>query len=109
MPDETDTAGPDEKPPAPTGIAGAVVTRRRLLIGLSALTAAGLAADGVVVGSAPTEPRKAAAQAAPTRPAVTRPRTPKIKAVHAPGVPVQPRPISTLAEYRRATGARPFP
>ncbi|WP_127504634.1 polysaccharide deacetylase family protein [Actinoplanes solisilvae] len=85
---------------------GFSLTRRQLLIGLSGVTGVAVVAGAVAAHSATKEP--AAAPPPPSSPAVTRPRTPESAAV-TPQLPVQRRPISTLAEYRAATGAAPFP
>jgi len=107
-PDSRLSAQDELSAPIPAA-AGAAFTRRRLLIGLAAVTGTALVTGAVAVHSARSGPDKAPVQSSPTRPAVTRPRTPESTTVAAPPVPVQSRPIFTLAEYRRATGATAFP
>jgi peptidoglycan/xylan/chitin deacetylase (PgdA/CDA1 family) len=105
-------------PPAPTVAAaapteprGTFLTRRRLLLGLSGVAGTALVATAVAVHSATNDPAEDAAKPAPSSPAVTKPRTPESATVTtAPiAIPVQRRPISTLAEYTKAAGKSPFP
>lgn len=89
---------------APGG--GFTLTRRQLLLGVSGVTGAVVVAGAVAAHSA-AKGHDAAPASSPASVAVTRPRVPESTTV--PPLPVQPRAISTLAEYRLATGATPFP
>ena len=99
-------AKPDEPPTTAPG--RPVLTRRRVLIGLTGAAAASVA-GAVAVHSATTGTDTTPARPVKARPAVTRPRVPESTTAAAPPTPVQHRPIYTLAEYRNATGAPAFP
>ena len=85
------------------------LTRRRLLLGLSGLTGIAAVSGAVVIHAAMNGSDEAKVRSLSTSPAITRPRTPEHTTVAVPPAPVQPRPIYTLAEYRKVTGAAPFP
>jgi peptidoglycan-N-acetylglucosamine deacetylase len=86
------------------------VARRRLLIAVP--SAAGLAILGGVIAEAtkPDKPAKPASTAAHNARATTKPRTaPALEHTTTSPMPVQKKPIFTLSDYRRITGAPAFP
>ncbi|MFF5075674.1 polysaccharide deacetylase family protein [Actinoplanes sp. NPDC000266] len=85
------------------------LTRRQLLIGVSGVAGAALVGGAVAIRSATGDSGAAPATSSPPSVAVTRPRTPESTVVSVSPAPVQHRAISTLAEYRQATGAAAFP
>ncbi|BCY07210.1 polysaccharide deacetylase family protein [Actinoplanes sp. L3-i22] len=97
---------PPPEPAAPTGLRGAFLTRRKLLLGISgaALTAGAVA----VYAASDDDPGKDQAKPTPGQPVVIRSRTPESTVTASP-LPVQRKPISTLAEYTKATGGQAFP
>ncbi|GLW27827.1 polysaccharide deacetylase family protein [Actinoplanes regularis] len=98
--------------PAGPRLGGVVLTRRRLLLGLTGVAGvAGVAATATAVAGRSATPESAGATAGPASasPATTRPRVPESTTVPASPAPVLHRPIATLAEYTKATGAPAFP
>ncbi|GIE70588.1 polysaccharide deacetylase family protein [Actinoplanes palleronii] len=97
-------------PAAPVRIGGIAVSRRRLILGLSGVAgAAALTAGAVAIHGATTESSTAPGKPAPAGPAVVTSRTPEKAQVTASPVPVQRKPLSTLAEYTKAAGLPAFP
>ena len=88
---------------------GITLTRRQLLIGLSGVAGVGLVGGAVALHSATDGADEKPIRPLSASPAVTRPRTPESTTVATPTAPVQHRPIYTLAEYRKAARAAPFP
>ncbi|WP_436520959.1 polysaccharide deacetylase family protein [Actinoplanes sp. HUAS TT8] len=109
-PSRATPVAPPAGTPEPAASRGFVVTRRRLLLGISGAGVAAAAA-AFAVHSATDEPGKGAAEPVPGQPVVTRSRIPESAPVTAAPkpLPVQRKPISTLAEYTKATGGKPFP
>ncbi|BCJ50410.1 hypothetical protein Asp14428_18850 [Actinoplanes sp. NBRC 14428] len=104
-PDTQEAAGGDPPPPRQPG--RPLLDRRRLLIaGAGAALAA--VAGGIAVGTGGDEPDVAGPRPAGPVTAV-RSRQPESTRVTPPPVAVQRAPIFTLAQYRKATGAAPFP
>jgi peptidoglycan-N-acetylglucosamine deacetylase len=91
-------------PPRPSS---PLVDRRRLLFAGAGVVAAAVV-GGIAVKTARREPDAAGFRVQPSKSAAvttTKAREP----VTTPPVAVQPKPIFTLPEYRKATGAGPFP
>lgn len=99
------------RPVAPpvTAPSGGFLTRRRLLLGLAGVTGTALAAAAVANGLSSDEETPEAAAPVSSAPATTRPRTPESVTVAPSALPVQARPIATLADYTKATGGPAFP
>jgi peptidoglycan/xylan/chitin deacetylase (PgdA/CDA1 family) len=98
--------------PAPARRPGdLLVGRRRLLLGGAGVVAAAVV-GGIAVQAAGRKPETAGTHVRPSKPtAVTtaKSRGPETAHVTPPPVPVQRAPIFTLPEYRKVTGAGPFP
>jgi peptidoglycan/xylan/chitin deacetylase (PgdA/CDA1 family) len=99
------TVAPPESPGGP------LLGRRRLLLTGAGVVVAAVV-GGIVVEASGRKPGPAGAQAHSGKPAAvtsTKPREPEKTHATPPPVPVQKKPIFTLPEYRKATGAGPFP
>jgi peptidoglycan/xylan/chitin deacetylase (PgdA/CDA1 family) len=98
--------------PAPARRPGQIlVDRRRLLLAGAGVVAAAVV-GGIAVEAAGRKPEAAGSHVRsgkPTAVTTTRSRAPEATHVTAPPVAVQRAPIFTLPEYRKATGAGPFP
>jgi peptidoglycan/xylan/chitin deacetylase (PgdA/CDA1 family) len=96
--------------PAPASHPGQVLLgRRRLLLAGAGMAAAAVVGGIAVAAAAGHEPNVAGSPVPPGSPATattTRPREPEAASVP---VPAPRKPIFTLSDYRRETGAGPFP
>ncbi|GAA2881415.1 hypothetical protein Acy02nite_16740 [Actinoplanes cyaneus] len=95
--------------PAPAQPGGSRLTRRRLILGLSGAAGVALTATAIAVNAGDDDSGKDAAKPTPAQPAVVTSRAPESATVTASPIPVQRKPISTLAEYAKATGGQAFP
>lgn len=85
-----------------------LLTRRRLIVGLTGAAGAALAATAIHAATGDSTPE--AGKPIPAQSSArTRPREPESAPVKPTPLPVQRKPISTLAEYAKASGAAPFP
>ncbi|GAA4601120.1 peptidoglycan/xylan/chitin deacetylase (PgdA/CDA1 family) [Actinoplanes octamycinicus] len=96
-------------PPRPASPGRPVLTRRRLLLGLSGVAGVAAAATAAAVHSSSSPSADGTAKPIPSQPTVVRSRVPESTTVTAPPLPVQRKPIKTLAEYAKATGKPAFP
>ncbi|GIF04208.1 polysaccharide deacetylase family protein [Actinoplanes siamensis] len=100
---------PVETATSESGSGGFVLSRRRLLLGLSGVAGVAVAATAVAVRSASSGSGEDASRPTPAQPVVVTSRAPESTAVSKAPAPVQRRPISTLADYAKATGGPAFP
>ncbi|WP_189332859.1 polysaccharide deacetylase family protein [Actinoplanes ianthinogenes] len=97
-------------PPGGSRPSGIPLTRRRLLLGLSGVAGTALAATAAVALTTTDDPVTSPSKpAVPAQPTTTKPRVPESTTTTAPVLPVQRKPISTLAEYAKAAGKPAFP
>jgi peptidoglycan/xylan/chitin deacetylase (PgdA/CDA1 family) len=115
LPAERTVALPPAVParePAPARHPGHLLLGRRRLLLTGAGVAAAAIVGGIAVQRAGRQPDAAGSAGRPGNPtAVTtaKSRAPETTHVTTPPVPAQRAPIFTLPEYRKATGAGPFP